>query len=103
MSSEPNPTPKRPMVQWHARTYEFATVEAALLYVAVVAALALASGGWPSVELRGTRVRVRPADSGIPEPGASPMPAWSGWADRLGGSEVIEEPKPKEPENRDRE
>lgn len=93
MPRELNPPSKRPMTRWSSRTYEFASPESALLYVAVVA---ISSGGWPTVELRGTRVRLH-AGSGVPEEHPSRYRAWSGWAERLGGAEVVE---PSKPENR---
>jgi hypothetical protein len=89
---EPNPGLGSPKDQWHKRTYEFASAEAALLYVTVVVALALSAGWWPRVELVARRVRLArlPGPGRGGEGGPPVEPEWSGWAVRLGGSEVVE-------------
>ena len=76
------------MAQWHTRTFEFATPEAALLYTACAVALAITSGVWPVLELDRRRARLRLGTGLAPTP--LERAAWEelcAWARRLGGNE----------------
>ncbi len=67
------------------RSYEFATPEAALLFVACAVAVAMVKGVWPAVELCRERVHIRL--SGEQGPSVQARAAWrelTGWAEKLG-------------------
>jgi hypothetical protein len=77
------------MRRWQAsRTYEFASPEVTLVYVACAMAVSLVTGIWPAVELCRGRVVVRVA-ADEPGPGERLMVReLSGWARKLGAREV---------------
>lgn len=79
-----------PIERWQvSRSYEFASPESTLLYVACALAVARVTDARPVMELIGSRVRVALAGEGAPS--ARERLSWrelTGWARKLGGREL---------------